>query len=534
MKKNGLMIILLLVGILSACSSSSDDTEQTKKDSSKKDKDELILAVGGETDEGFDPTTGWGRYGSPLFQSTLLKHDKDFNIENDLAESYEVSNDGLEYTVKIRDDVKFSDGEPLIAEDIVFTYETAKESGSIIDLSNLEKVEKLDDYTVKFKLKQPASSFITHLITTGIVPKHAYNDKYSEDPIGSGPFQLVQWNKGQQLIVEVNPYYYGEKPEFKKLTFLFLEEDAAFAAAKAGEVDVASVTPSFAKNDVPGMNLVELETVDNRGIMFPYVKAGGKTADGAPIGNDVTADRTIRKAIDIAIDRKTLVDGVLDGFGTPAYSVADHLPWWNPETEVKDNEMEKAKKMLDDAGWKENDQGIREKDGLEASFTLLYPSGDEIRQSLSIAFADEIKDLGIQVKTEGQSWNDLEKTMHANPVMMGWGSHDPLEMYNIYSGETKGEGFYNANYYSNPDVDAYIEKAMRSTTQDEANDYWKKAQWDGETGFSSKGDTPWVWLVNLKHLYYVNENLEIGDQKIQPHGHGWPVTDFIEQWHWKE
>src|SRR5690625_2675596 len=187
------------------------------------------------------------------------------------------------------------------------------------------------------------------------------------------------------------------------------------------------------------MELLELDTVDNRGIVFADVEAGEETEDGVPIGNDVTSNETIRKAIDIAINREALVEGVLDGFGTPAHSVADHLPWWNPETEIKDNDMDKAKKMLDEAGWNENSQGIREKDGLEAAFTLLYPAGDEIRQSLSLTVAEELKDLGIHVETEGQSWNDLEQTMYSNPVMMGWGSHDPLEMYNIYSSKTRGE-----------------------------------------------------------------------------------------------
>src|SRR5699024_8154619 len=132
--------------------------------------------------------------------------------------------------------------------------------------------------------------------------------------------------KNQQLIVEANPHYYGDSSEFNKLTFLFLEEDAAFAAAKAGEVDVVSITPGFASQDIPGMNLVELETVDNRGIVFPYVEAGEETEEGAPIGNDVTADEAMRKAIDVGVHREALVDGVLDGYGTAASSVADHLP----------------------------------------------------------------------------------------------------------------------------------------------------------------------------------------------------------------
>jgi len=526
-------IIFMICGLffISACSNNNEE-RQVENEAIK--PNELVLAIGGEADEGFDPTTGWGMYGSPLFQSTLLTYDENFEVENDLATDYQVSDNGLEYVVNIREDVTFSDHTPLTAKDVVFTFETAKNSGSVIDLSNLEKVEAVDEFKVRFILKRPQSTFMTLLVTTGIVPEHAYDDTYNDNPIGSGPYQLVQWDKGQQMIVKANPNYYGDTSEFKKLTFLFLEEDAAFAAAKAGEVDVVSITPSFAEQEVSGMKRVALDTVDNRGIVFPYVESGEETEDGAPIGNDVTADETIRKAIDIAVNREALVDGVLDGFGTPAYSVADHLPWWNSETEVEDNQIEQAKAMLDEAGWQENDEGIREKDGLEASFTLLYPAGDEVRQSLSIATAEDIKELGIQVKTEGKSWHDLENLMYSNPVMMGWGSHDPLEMYNIYSSETRGEGFYNTNYYANSTVDDYMAKAMHATNQEEANEYWKKAQWDGETGFSSKGDAPWVWLVNLQHIYLIDENLDIGEQKIHPHGHGWPITDTIDQWHWKE
>lgn len=533
MKKKRTLFILLslsMILVVSACSSGNENEESEKKEN----KDELVLAIDAETDDGFDPTTGWGIYGDPLFQSTLLEYDEDFNIEKDLATDYEVSDDGLEYVVDIRDDALFSDEEPVTADDVVFTFETAKDSGSVVDLSNLKQVEATDDHQVTFTLKEPDSTFISYLITTGIVPEHAYDDDYNENPIGSGPYQMVEWDKDQQLIVEANPHYYRDTPAFNKLTFLFLDEDTAFASARKGDVDVVSIPPSFADEDVPGMKQVELDTVDNRGIMFPYEKAGGETDDGDPIGNDVTADKAIRKAIDIGVDREALVDGVLDGFGTPAYSVADRLPWWNPDTKVSDDDQKGAEKILEDNGWKENSDGVREKDGQKAEFSLLYPSGDEVRQDLSLAVADQIKELGIDVKTEDKSWDELEHQMFSNPVMMGWGSHDPLEMYNIYSSETKGEDSYNGNYYGNPTVDKYIEKAMRATSQEKADEYWQKAQWDGETGFSSKGDVPWSWLVNLQHVYLVNKDLDIGDQKLHPHGHGWPITDNIEQWHWQE
>ncbi|GED68645.1 ABC transporter substrate-binding protein [Brevibacillus reuszeri] len=526
-----LILIMLLV---TGCGAAKKEQLMNASADTSKKKNELILAIGYEPEEGLDPTTGWGRYGSPLFQSTILKRDKELKIVNDLATGYEVSQDGLTWTVHLRDDVKFSDGHPLTAEDVVYTYETAAKSGSVLDVTVMKSVEALDDYTVKFTLNHPQSTFVSILVSTGIVPKHAHGADYSKNPIGSGPFKLVQWDVGQQMIVEANSEYYGPKSAFKKLTFLFLQEDAAYAAAKAGEVDMAFVLPNVAKQQIPGMHLVIANSVDNRGILFPFVKAGEKTKDGIPIGNDVTADIAIRKAINIAIDRKKLVDGIFEGFGTPAYSVADGMPWYNPETVVQDGDLKQAKQILSDAGWEDvNGDGIREKGSLKAQFTLIYQADDASRQSLAIAVSDMIRPLGIHVKVEGKSWDDIAKMMHSNAVLFGWGSYDPLEMYNLYSSKTAGLGWYNTSFYSNPVVDEYMEKALQATSEEEALGYWKKAQWDGTTGFSAKGDAPWAWLVNRQHLYLVRDGLEIGQPKIQPHGHGWPITDNIVEWHWK-
>lgn len=229
-------------------------------------KTELILAVGSEPQGGFDPTTGWGRYGSPLFQSTLLKRDSNLAIVNDLATGYQVSADRLTWTVTLRKDAKFSDGKPLTAADVQFTFETAAKSGSVIDLINMAGVKATDDYTAVFTLKHPQSTFVNMLVCLGIVPKHAYGPDYAKNPVGSGPFRLVQWDKGQQLIVEANPHYYGPKPYFTKLTFLFMADDAAFAAAKGGKVDVAYIPAALSKQKIAGMRLVAVDSVDNRGI----------------------------------------------------------------------------------------------------------------------------------------------------------------------------------------------------------------------------------------------------------------------------
>ncbi len=525
-----LLALVIGLSMLAACGSRTDPGQ-----SASRYPDELILAIGSEPTDGFDPTTGWGRYGSPLFQSTLFKRDHEMNVVPDAAKEYRISDDGRTWTVRLREDVRFSDGVPLTAEDVVLTFETAARSHSVIDLSNLEDVRALDAWTVEFTLREPQSTFISMLVTLGIVPKHAYGDGYAREPIGSGPFRLVQWDVGQQLIVEANPEYYGQLPYFRKLTFLFLSEDAALAAARAGQVDVAAIPAAFARQPVKGMRLESVRTVDNRGIMFPFVPSGSTTEEGYPVGNDVTSDIAIRRAVNVAIDRQALVEGILEGYGTPAYTVNDGLPWWNEETIFADGDPEEARRILTEGGWTDADgDGIVEKDGLAASFTLLYPAGDVTRQSLALTVADMVRPVGIDIRVEGKSWDELSKLMHAHAVLFGWGSHDPLEMYYLYSSRYRGVDLYNAGYYANPTVDRWMEKAMYATSEEEAWEYWRKAQWDGQTGLSFKGDAAWAWLVNIDHIYLVDEQLDIGKQRIHPHGHGWPITDNIEEWRWLE
>lgn len=534
--RTGLGILLVCSIGLSGCAQSTAPTASSAENGQSvptSTKDELVLAVGTEPEGGFDPTTGWGQYGSPLFQSTLLKRDAKLQLVNDLATAYSVSEDGLTWTVTLRNGVKFSDGEPLTAEDVKFTFETAAKSGSVIDLTNMADVQAPDDSTVVFTLKSPQSTFISLLTTLGIVPEHAYGADYAEHPVGSGPYKLVQWDKGQQAIVEANEEYYGNKSAFHKLTFLYLDEDAAYAAAQAGTVDIAAIPAAFSKQQVNGMTLEAVKTVDNRGIMFPMQPAGAKSGDGLPAGNDVTSDLAIRQAVNVVIDREALVEGVLEGYGRPAYSVSDDLPWSNAEAVFTDANLEEAKRILASGGWVDADgDGIVEKNGVKAEFSLLYFAGDLTRQSLALAAADMVAQAGIKINVEGKSREETKKMAYSNAVLFGWGSHDPLETYNLYSSTHKGEGYYNVGLYSNPVVDSWMDKALQATSEEEALPFWQKAEWDGTTGFSYQGDAPWAWLVNIDHLYLVTNGLNIGEQQIHPHGHGWPVTTNLEEWSW--
>lgn len=538
-KKYIMMPLVLTMALFALVGCGSKKTEDIVKQDEptnveeKAPKDELIMAIGSEPDEGFDPTVGWGRYGNPLFQSTLIDTDSNMDIVYDLATDYSISPDGLTWEFILRDDAKFTDGEPVKASDVIFTFEAAKASGSIVDLTNVKGMESPDELTVRFNLEKPDTSFAHTVVATGIVPEHAYDANYGDNPVGSGPFILKQWDKGQQIIMVANEDYYGQVPAIKKITILFMEEDTALAAAKAGQLDVAMTAANLADQAVDGMELKIIESIDNRGLTLPYVKDEGKTDEnGNKIGNNVTSDIAIRRALSYGIDREAIITDVINGYGRPAYTECDGMPWGNEEATVE-YDLDKANEMLEEAGWIVGSDGIREKDGLRAEFNVLYPASDSTRQAIATGVALQAKNLGIEITTEGSSWDIIEQRMFSEAVMMGWGAQNPKETYLLYHSDNTGKDYYNPEYYSNPVTDKYIDSAMAALDMDEAMEYWKKVQWDGETGLSTQGESPWVWLVNVDHLYYVREGLDIGKQKIHPHGHAWPVVANLKEWKWK-
>ncbi|MDU2196978.1 MAG: ABC transporter substrate-binding protein [Peptostreptococcaceae bacterium] len=533
-----MLAISLTAAVLVGCSNTDSKGEESSSGSQVKNErkanNELVVAVASEPEAGFDATTGGHGSMTRVFFSSLFKRDKELGMENDLATEYKVSDDKLTWTVKIREDVKFTDGEPLTSEDVVYTYETAKESGSEIDLTMLESITAVDKYTIDFKLKEPQSTFMEKLAYLGIVPKHAHGSDFADTPIGSGPFKFIQWDKGQQVIAEKNKDYYGDEAGVDKLTMVFLDTDAAYAAVKSGDVDMASITGDLAGEKVEGTKIVNLDTIETFGVEFPMQKSGEKDKDGNPIGNDVTSDESIRKALNIAVDRESIVEGVLDGYGTVSTTGLEKMPWLNEETIIKeDGKVDEAKAILKEGGWEDtNSDGTIDKDGVEAEFKLLYTDG-KYRQEIGLAFVEVAKELGIKVNLEMKTWDNIVGEIHSEAVLFGFGSGDPSELYNLYSSKAAGGGipWDNAGYYKNETVDSYIDKAFASENEEEALDFWKKAQWDGTTGFSNKGDATYAWLVNVNHVYIMSEDLDIGTPVVQPHGGR--IFDNVTEWSWK-
>lgn len=538
--KKVMTVLLALVMVLSlvACTGEKapGNTEAPQQSNSAAGvKDSVVIAIGSEP-ETLDPTKGWGHGNAPIVQSTLVKYNSELNFENDLATGYELSDDGLVWTFTIRDDAYFTDGEKLTAADVAFTLETAKAAQGSVDLTYMESAVAKDDSTVVVTLSKPTSILLNTLASVGIVPEHAYGEDYGIDPIGSGPYKFVEWRAQEQIVFTANENYYGGEPAIKKVTIVFMSEDAALAAVQSGQVDVAYSTATLGSTAVEGYHVEALTSADNRGFTLPVLPDEGKTSEsGAPIGNDVTSKLEIRQAIAYAIDRQQVAEVALNGFGRPAYSENDGMPWNNPEV-VIETDVDYAKKLLADAGWVDTDgDGIVEKDGLKAEFNCVYPSGDSVRQAVAMAAAEQVLAVGIKINVEGTSWDDIMKRMFSEAVMMGWGSAIPNETYYLYRSEgALLDDFYNPEGYMNETTDAYLAAAMEALTPEEANKNWQLVQWDGSTGTAMKGECPWVWIVNLDHVTFVRDGLSIGEQSIHPHGHGVPLIQNLQEWEWTE
>lgn len=508
-------------------------TETTDSQTETKDSVIVVMTANSEPEAGFDPAYGWGageHVHEPLIQSTLTVTNPDLSIGYDLATDMACSEDGLTWTVTIRDGVSFTDGEPLTAEDVAFTYNTLRDTSSVNDFTMLKEARAVDENTVEFTMNRAYSIWPYTMAIVGIVPEHAYGPDYGQNPIGSGRYVLKQWDKGQQVILEANPDYYGGEVSMKRVTILFMDEDAAYAAALSGQADLVYTAASYAEGDVPGYSLLSCETVDNRGFNLPAVPRE-TLEDGTVIGNDFTCDVLVRRAINIGIDRESLIAATLSGYGSPAYSVCDKMPWYYEGSEVE-YDPEAAAALLDEAGWILGEDGIREKDGVKAELEFAYPSSDSVRQAMAAETANQLQKLGIDAATRGVGWDEAYTIAYQEPLMWGWGAHTPMEFYNIYHTDPE-TGTAQYSPYSNETVDRYVEEALAASDLETSYELWKKAQWDGETGVVHDGDIPWIWLANIDHLYWARDGLLVAEQKLHPHGHGWSIVNNVDQWAWE-
>ncbi|MBN2018650.1 MAG: hypothetical protein JW749_00310 [Sedimentisphaerales bacterium] len=409
----------------------------------------------------------------------LMEYDFDeVKLKPLLAERFEMSGDGLQITFHLRRDAHFSDGVPVTADDVIFTYQAIIDPN--IDATNIaslyvdvDRVEKISDRVVKFYMKQPyfKALEVCSFWDIGIYPKHVYqfkdakefNQRVSE-PVGSGPYVFERWDFGSQIVLRRNENYWGPKPKIKKVVYKFVTNPiAAIQALKAHQVDLVIIHD-------PGQfaDLAADEEFNKEFNCLPYWASGdpfyfiGWNAD-TPYFSDVR----VRQAMTLAINREQIVSKLLKGYGeiiTGPYFIkgAQNDPNINPWP----YDPEISKRLLVEAGWIDSDgDGIREKNGIPFRFKFNYAAGDSLYTPLSTLLKDELGKVGVELVSDPYEWSVLlpkisDRKFEA--MVMGWGGDIIEDNYQIlHSSQAENRG---ANYtgFRNPEADALLEQVRRT------------------------------------------------------------------------
>ena len=485
-------------------------------------------------DNAMDPIKGFMSQGYPFINEPLIQVNTDSEYTACLAKDWEISDDALTYTFNLRDDVKFSDGSDFTAEDVVFTYEQVKANqanNSKADLTHLESVTADGDYKVVFKLDECYSPFLDITSMLQIVPSDAYDSTtFDTMPIGTGAYKVAQYDANQQIIVQVNENYRGEKPDFEQVNFIKMDQDTAYSNAVSGQLDVVMVSSTYINEKIEGMSLHKLETMDVRNVSLPTLEPGTmKDSKGEEhkVGNAVTCDKAVRNALAIGINRQEIINNAFNGEGRPAVNFTDNLPWASTD-DYEDNRADEAKELLENAGWGDTDgDGIREKDGLKCAFEIIAPGNDEDRYKLATALAENAKDLGIEISVRNDSWDAAVEEQNTTPIVWGWGQFSPTVLYKLFSSKMFLEEKYaNVSGYTSPECDAAMDRALSASSAEEAYKAWKEAQ------AICDAEYPYLYLVNIEHSYFVKDNLDIKEdtQIPHPHGHGTPIICNLKDW----
>ncbi len=228
----------------------------------------------------------------------------------------------MTWTFTIRDDVRFTDGEPLTARDVAFTLNGIRTAeASECDLSMVREAVAPDDATVGQHMEKPFNALLYTLAVIGIVPEHAYGEGYGDNPIGSGRYMLEQWDKGQQVILKANPDYYGDAPKMERVVVVFMEEDASLAGGAVRPGGRGLHLRDVRGQPAGGLRLAQLRVgrfARHLAAHHPRGRDEDRRKGEAAAGNDVTCDAAVRQAINYGVDRERMIDNVMNGFGTVA------------------------------------------------------------------------------------------------------------------------------------------------------------------------------------------------------------------------
>ena len=414
----------------------------------------------------------------------LVKYDKDLTLTGDLAESWDVSKDGLMITFHLRKGVKWTDGVEFTAEDVLFGYKTIIDEKTPTayseDYKQVKKAEIPDKYTFRVTYDKPFAPALSSWGNLTVLPKHLLEGKditkseLGRNPIGMGPFRLAKWVPGQEVTLESNHDYFEGKPYIDRYVYRVIPDPATmFLELQAGGVDWMGLTPTQYKRQTISPYF-ERNFNKYRYPTFAYTYMGfnqclrrdesGKCIEKHPW----FGDKRVRQAIAYAIDKEEIVDGVLFGLGKPATGPYVPNTWpYNPNVKKYEYNPEKAKTLLAEAGWRDTDRdGLLDKDGRPFEFTILTNMGNSLRMKTATIIQWRLAMIGIKVDIRALEWstfiNEFIDKRRFEVVVLGWGIGLDPDQYDIWHSSKVKEKEFNFVSYANPEVDGLLESGRRT------------------------------------------------------------------------
>ena len=406
-----------------------------------------------------------------LVYNGLVKYDKDLKLVGDLAEGWEVSEDGLVITFRLRKGIFWHDGKPFTSKDILFTYERLIDAKVLTpfsgDFKRVKEVLIPDDYTVVVKYGEPFAPALESW-GIGILPEHIFKDgdfnrnPANRNPVGTGPYRFVRWDAGEKLVLEKNRRYFEETGNIGRVVYRIIpDESVQFLELKREAVDRMGLTPYQFKFQT---NTDFFKKYFNK---YKY-PAFSYTYLGFNLKKDLFETPAVRQAITCAIDKKMIIKAVLLGYGQVCHTPYPPESWaYNPDVEKFSYNPAKAKKMLEESGWSDSDgDGIREKNGRKFSFTIITNQGNKMREECATIIQEELKEVGIEVKIRILEWasfiHQYIDPRNFEAVLLGWSlSRDP-DQFSIWHSSEIREGGYNFVSYKNAEADNLLEEGRRT------------------------------------------------------------------------
>ncbi len=460
MKKNWLrmlsvmMCFLLCFGLMAGCGNGGGEEQGDGTEA----KTELVVSMNGDV-KSLDPMKNWQvasyHFYWTIYERLIYLNEETGEYEPELATSWEVSEDGTEYTFHLREGVKWHDGSDFGANDVKYTIERGIELGTG-NYPSVKSVEVIDNLTVKVILENANSIFLDKQWTGDCcVIKEGTDEELAQAPMGTGPFKFVEWVSGDHITIEAFDEYWGEQSGTEKITFKIMPEaNARLMALQAGDLDAAALEAAGISSATSDENLTILSTPS---IRVNYLGFNHK--------DEIMGNELVRKAISHAIDKEAIVTAQLEGQGITIKSLvpAAKVGFYDG-FEGYDYDVEKAKELLAEAGYP---------DGFECTLSVSAGTQDLCAQVIQA----NLKDVGITLTIntmEAAAFNEYMNSGQAQLFVSGRSAGQADAYVNILHSDRIAEGNNKFNY-SDAELDAMIEKTWE-TSGEERNEIYADIQ----------------------------------------------------------